>query len=146
MAANFLRFRFGLRTLLLVMLVFGCGLGWWLRPHTVSRRWPNGKLQYQLRLRRAWNGELVTSGQQRWWWSNGQLARTGVSSGQVFLWNSAWNDLQDVQCWHKDGQPMNHNDFGVYWFGASLDDPQGESLGPQVNWSNYRFPETEHDP
>ena len=102
------------------MLLLGGGMGGWLRPHTISRRWPNGKMQYELNVRRAWNGELLTNGQQRWWRSNGELAITMDSRGE-------------------------HLPRYYAVLPSLLVRIEAESAR-EVNWSNYRFAETEHDP
>lgn len=142
MNARPLWFRFRLRTLLFATLVFGGGLGWWLRPHTISRRWPNGRMQYELNVRRTWKGELLTNGRQRWWWSNGQLARSGVSRGQLLPRDAIHlHGLEQEVAYYEDGQRFdNPRCVRMYWHG----DVHHEE--PSVDWSIYRFAETEHDP
>ena len=134
--------RFRLRTLLLAMLVIGAGLGWWFRPFKIERRWPNGKMQYELHVRRAWNGTLHTNGQQRWWWGNGRLARDGISFGQALPRTYESLALEDEQCWHTDGAPMHGSIFAAIWLVWTIELPDEK----EVNWSQYRFAETEHDP
>lgn len=135
-------FRFGLRSLLLATLLVGGGLGWWLRPYTITKRWPNGNLQYELNVRRAWNGDLLTNGRQRWWWSNGQLAREGMSFRRELPRTFESLPLDNEQCWFIDGDPMRKPSiFAIVWLLNTLDS-QGEQ---EVDWSQFRFAETEYD-
>jgi hypothetical protein len=134
--------RFRLRTLLLATLVIGAGLGWWYRPFKIVRRWPNGQLQYELQVRRAWNGTLVTNGRQRWWWGNGQPAREGYSVGEPLPRFSGTMPLQRDRYWYEDGTPMGKvNPHYFLMFTAGTHDSE---LRP-TDWSIFRFAETEHD-
>lgn len=135
--------RFRLRTLLLAMLLIGGGLGWWLRPFTLSKDWPNGQRQYELQVRRAWNGTLLTNGRQRWWWGNGQLAREGISHGNPLPRTFDALPLQSERFWYEDGTPMGKvNPHYYLMLGAGHFD--GELCA--TDWSIFRFAETEHEP
>lgn len=138
------RFQYRLRTLLLAALVVGCGLGWWFRPYTIEERWPNGNPRSQLRVRRSWNGKVVTNGTQSWWWSNGQLARRGQSNGIALSPRgaaSAFNlSLTDEQMYIETGERMRPSgtEFGLMWLHFQPPD-DGWELQP-----DDRFPETPH--
>ena len=100
-------FRYRLRTLLLVALATGAGLGWWLRPHTIREFWPDGQLKSELRVRRNWKGQLVTNGMIRWWWKNGPLAREGRSFGFRAKGHAAFSaPLVEDAMFLGNGQPV----------------------------------------
>jgi hypothetical protein len=134
--------RYGLRTLLLSSVVLGAALGWWFRPFTLVNRWPNGQLQSELHVRRSWNGALLTNGPQRWWWSNGQLARDGESRDEPLPKIREQLALVSERRWDVEGVPIRGGAFWIDWLVAiRLDEAP-----PPVDWSLYRFTETEHDP
>jgi hypothetical protein len=142
MAARSIHFRYRLRTLLLAMLVLGVGLGWWFRPFTLTQRWPNGKMQSELHVRRDWDGSLVTNGQQRWWWASGQLARRGESFGQPLPKMPEQIELANDEQWDQDGQLVTGGVFWIDWYVIR----RLEESPRVVDWSVYRFAETEHGP
>jgi hypothetical protein len=140
--------RFRLRTLILITLLCGFGLGWWFRPFVLEDRWPNGKLKSQLHVRRGFSGKLLTNGLQRWWWSNGQLAREGTSAGEVLAGRAAYvaMPLQADRAFDRDGHPLDTDAsngavmLALLWLGMHTD--------TDARWSNPddAFAETPHNP
>ena len=102
--------------MLLLTLLVGCGLGWWLRPYTIETHWPNGQLKAKLAVRRSFAGDLVTNGQQAWWWRNGQIARRGEShnyslSDGIFsskrMAYASGMDLEESEMYDEQGEKLN---------------------------------------
>ena len=104
-------FQYKLRTLLVLTFAVGCGLGWWFRPYAIEAHWPDGRLRSQMQVRRQMNGEVITNGQQSWWWRNGQLARQGNSYGhRVLLPQRSFAvltiPLKQETMFTREGEPM----------------------------------------
>lgn len=139
--------RFRLRTLLLLTLALGGGLGWWFRPFTHEERWPDGQLKAQLRVQRSWNGSWVSSGQQSWWWSNGQLARRGQSYGQQVPRRASGIGLSltDEVAFDINGKPMPSHEItgSLLWLG--FERWQFDEVLPMPVSPDDRFAETPHD-
>ena len=142
------RFQFHLRTLLLLTLIAGCGLGWWFRPYTIETRWPDGRLKSQSLVRRNLAGGIITNGTQSWWWPNGQLARRGESHGVQFPLArrrlSFTIPLAKESLYNESGEPMELRgiEFGLMWISFHQD------LEPSELWplsDADRFPETPHE-
>ena len=142
------RFQFQLRTLLLVALIAGCGLGWWFRPYEMETRWPNGQLKSQSSVRRNLQGGIVTNGTQSWWWRNGQLARQGESHGVELppktRWLSFAISLEDERLYNEGGEPIEAQGtaFALMWVSLHEDQTTNDMwpLSPAD-----RFAETPHD-
>jgi hypothetical protein len=142
------RVRFRLRTLLLVTAIAGGGLGWWFRPFVLEDRWPNGNLKSQLHVRRGLGGRLITNGQQRWWWSNGQLAREGASYGDVLARHSlsVAMPLEGARAFDRDGRPWDTSGvsgsltLALLWLGFASENAD------DWDWRAIQasFPETLH--
>lgn len=141
------RLRFRLRTLLLVTIGVGCGLGWWLRPHTIEEHWPNGRLKCRFTVRRNWNGELLTHGEQAWWWGNGQLARRGMSYGEKppRQLGGIQLSLSNAELFTWEGEPLRGDDpVGLVWLTLKYDGiPLRGGLGARRD-DVAIFPETPH--
>lgn len=104
------------------------GLAWcWFCPFTLEERWPTGALRAKLRVRRDWQGELYTAGEQILWHANGQMAARGKSFGQ----RPGSGDWQQARYWDRDGRERSQIDWllveKLHQLGRStdIDDPIG---------------------
>ncbi|MCA9270802.1 MAG: hypothetical protein KDA41_20120 [Planctomycetales bacterium] len=134
-------FRYRLRTLLLAMLVLGCGLGWWFRPFTAETRWPSGQLQSRTRLRRDVYGTLRTAGRQQFWWASGKLGLSGVSYGQEHSPLMPCWSLAEAEYFLPSGAPCSREEYEwerlCVFIGGAVQSTTGELAS---------YPETDHLP
>lgn len=132
--------------MLLGCLVVGGLVGWWFKPFVLEENYLNGQKKYRLNVRCNLNGQIVTYGEQSWWWPNGQIARRGKSFGQELPEGGMTMYLQleePAEYWNASGVSTEDWRRNAYIFGTSLLRAEHDEVS---TLPDDRFPETPHDP
>jgi hypothetical protein len=115
---NWRRFRFGIRTLLIITGIVSIGLWWWIRPIYVEEDWagPQWGLTARYKLRRGWDGRRYYVGLATLTYPSGQLAVranfNGTEHWPVVFWATSQSGIpfgadERQEYWHEDGGKLN---------------------------------------